>query len=209
MSDVQAVLRGNLRAFRRLRKLSQGELAAQVTALGYPLNQTIVSRLESGTRAATVEELFVVAMALNVSPIALLLPGDARHVVKIGSVSVPAAQVYGWTLGYVPLEPTALGHELYRQALPRWLAERGETESRSMEAWFRRTMQELNAELRLRTRRAMRNLSEEPTASPQEESLVTKTSKTVRNRRAPAKSAGAREAKAKALLARAQKETKP
>ncbi|MEW2303026.1 helix-turn-helix transcriptional regulator [Streptomyces sp. NPDC006655] len=51
------------------RGLAQRELAARVTALGRPMSNTMLSRIE---RARDIDDLVALAQALRVSPLALL-----------------------------------------------------------------------------------------------------------------------------------------
>lgn len=52
--------------------LSQGELADRAAERGLSLHQTTVSKIESGTRAVTVDDLWILASALGVSVLELL-----------------------------------------------------------------------------------------------------------------------------------------
>ena len=54
------------------RGLSQRELAARVTALGRPMSNTMLSRIELVKRRCDIDDLVAIAEALQVSPLALL-----------------------------------------------------------------------------------------------------------------------------------------
>ncbi|WP_330289992.1 helix-turn-helix domain-containing protein [Streptomyces sp. NBC_00576] len=54
------------------RRLAQGELAARVTALGRPMSNTMLSRIERAERRCDVDDLVALAQALHVSPLVLL-----------------------------------------------------------------------------------------------------------------------------------------
>ncbi|WUV17708.1 helix-turn-helix domain-containing protein [Streptomyces sp. NBC_01485] len=54
------------------RGLSQRQLAGRVTALGHPMSNTTLSRIERIQRRCDVDDLVVIAEALLVSPLVLL-----------------------------------------------------------------------------------------------------------------------------------------
>ncbi|WP_439940047.1 helix-turn-helix domain-containing protein [Streptomyces sp. BBFR115] len=54
------------------RGLAQRELATRVTALGRPMSNTMLSRIERAQRRCDVDDLVALAQALGVSPLALL-----------------------------------------------------------------------------------------------------------------------------------------
>ncbi|MBB1256236.1 helix-turn-helix transcriptional regulator [Streptomyces sp. OF3] len=56
------------------RGLSQRQLAARCAALGNPMSNTTVSRIERGQRGCDVDDLIVIAQALRV-PFPVLLHG--------------------------------------------------------------------------------------------------------------------------------------
>ena len=90
------------------RGLSQARLARRLRDHGYPLDRTAVTRIESGERGISIDDLVAIAAALNVSPGWLLLPArsDDEPVEIVGSWSAPAWQAWQWVDGLYPL-PTA------------------------------------------------------------------------------------------------------
>ncbi|MFF0683926.1 helix-turn-helix domain-containing protein [Streptomyces tendae] len=54
------------------RGLSQRELAARVTALGRPMSNTMLSRVERAHRRCDIDDLSVIAEALHILPVVLL-----------------------------------------------------------------------------------------------------------------------------------------
>ncbi|MDT0613585.1 helix-turn-helix domain-containing protein [Streptomyces lancefieldiae] len=56
------------------RGLGQRQLAARCTALGRPMSNTMLSRIELAKRRCDIDDLVAIAAALQVSP-AALLPG--------------------------------------------------------------------------------------------------------------------------------------
>ncbi|OKK02628.1 DNA-binding protein [Streptomyces sp. CB03234] len=62
----------NLEILRTESGLSQRQLAARCTALGHPMSNTTVSRIERVQRRCDMDDLVAIAHALHVSPLALL-----------------------------------------------------------------------------------------------------------------------------------------
>ena len=54
------------------RGLAQRELAARVTAIGRPMSNTMLSRIERAQRRCDIDDLVALAQALRVSPLVLL-----------------------------------------------------------------------------------------------------------------------------------------
>jgi transcriptional regulator with XRE-family HTH domain len=52
--------------------LSQRQLAGRVTALGHPMSNTMLSRIERAQRRCDIDDLIAIAEALLVSPLVLL-----------------------------------------------------------------------------------------------------------------------------------------
>ncbi|MFJ7205247.1 helix-turn-helix domain-containing protein [Streptomyces sp. NPDC098789] len=65
---------GAIERLRTARGFAQRELADRVTALGRPMSNTMLSRIERTQRRCDVDDLVVLAAALGVSPLALLHP---------------------------------------------------------------------------------------------------------------------------------------
>ncbi|GAA4865871.1 helix-turn-helix transcriptional regulator [Kitasatospora terrestris] len=66
----------NLLRLRKARGLSTTQLAASLKSLGQPVPATGITRVEKGERRVDTDDLVALALALNVSPAALLLPAD-------------------------------------------------------------------------------------------------------------------------------------
>lgn len=93
---------GQLRPVRERRRYTQAELAAAVTQIGHPMHQTQVAKIERGERRATIDDVFALAAALDVSPLALILP-RSNEGVRIGHVAVRGDDAWSWVLAQVPL----------------------------------------------------------------------------------------------------------
>lgn len=103
-SDVVAA---QLRAHRAAEGISAQGLAERCAVLGMPsLNRSVLANIENGRRegAVSVDELFVLAVALNMPPLALLLPlgGDAKVEVA-PKLEAHARAVLEWATGQEPL----------------------------------------------------------------------------------------------------------
>lgn len=65
-AEVRTELGFRVRSLRIARQVSQEELARRMTTAGIPTGPVTVGRIEAGTRPTPVEELFVIAHALDV-----------------------------------------------------------------------------------------------------------------------------------------------
>lgn len=104
------VLPGQVRRIRRLRGWTQREFADELdrTAPEAKLTRGAVAKIESGSRGVTLDELFVLAAALNVSPTYLLTPEeDTTEVAVADGFNWAAGWVRQWLQGSTPLPPTA------------------------------------------------------------------------------------------------------
>lgn len=62
----------NVRAIRKRRNMSTYDLAGKLSAIGWPIHQTGVARIETGERRVDVDDLEALAAALDVTPDDLL-----------------------------------------------------------------------------------------------------------------------------------------
>ncbi len=100
------VAREMIRRLRNDRGWTQTALAERLTQAGLPLGQTDVSKIESGTREVTVDDLIVICAALNVSPSRVLEGAQLDpqpSVTVIPSVTVPLSRFRRWIRGHEPL----------------------------------------------------------------------------------------------------------
>lgn len=89
--------------------MTQNELASALANNGHPIPVSSIGRIESGHRRVEVDDLMALAIALNVSPLALLLP-DARSPYDVVNATtwdtVQATHLWGYCLGiYDPIDP--------------------------------------------------------------------------------------------------------
>jgi transcriptional regulator with XRE-family HTH domain len=89
---------------RQLRRLSVRDLAALLEKQGTRMLPSAISKIENGQRDVRAEELVSLAIALNVSPNRLLLPGDSGESVVLPNGRKCSGQaVWRWAAGEQPL----------------------------------------------------------------------------------------------------------
>jgi transcriptional regulator with XRE-family HTH domain len=119
------VLAARVKAARKRRGFTQQQLADRLgAALGRPVDRVTISKLEQGgTRSnATVEEVWALALALNVAPVHLLVPlEDTAPLEIVPGLPVPARAARAIVRGEFPLTDDVFG----------WLAEQPRSEVES------------------------------------------------------------------------------
>jgi transcriptional regulator with XRE-family HTH domain len=94
-----------VKRFREDRRLSYAELSRKLTELGRDVPPLGLRRIESGARRVDADDLAALALALSVSPLALLLPTGPSAVLP-GGKRYPAEQIWDWGTGEHPLFAT-------------------------------------------------------------------------------------------------------
>lgn len=91
----------NVRQVRERRRLSQQQLASKMGDLGRPVQASTIAKIEGGDRRVDVDDLLVLAVALNVAPARLLVPdtGMDDEVAITKSVRMPGWSVWAWANG--------------------------------------------------------------------------------------------------------------
>ncbi|MGW4974676.1 helix-turn-helix domain-containing protein [Streptomyces mirabilis] len=95
----------NVLRFRTDRGLSTTRLSAALKELGHSIPATGITRIEKGERRVDTDDLVALALALNVSPVALLLPAaeDSETPIELTEgVALPARKAWAWTDGDEP-----------------------------------------------------------------------------------------------------------
>ena len=93
-----------VRDIRKRRGWSQGRLVDELRALGGDLDQSQLSRIESGDRRVSLDEALAIATALGVSPVHLFVPPTAGDAVMLTpEMRYPSRAVRQWVRGQVPL----------------------------------------------------------------------------------------------------------
>lgn len=105
----------NLARLRGDRKLSTVRLAKALEELGNPIPATGITRIEKGQRRVDADDLVALAIALDVTPNALLLPPTpAEDVALTPAVHTSALNAWKWATGDTALpreSPIPLGYE--------------------------------------------------------------------------------------------------
>jgi transcriptional regulator with XRE-family HTH domain len=100
----------NLKRLRQERGLSYAELARRLAAsdIGHPILDTGLIKIERGDRRVDVDDLVALAVALDVTPNALLIPHSdvaaiPRSQALTGDVAGSPQDLWAWATGEVPL----------------------------------------------------------------------------------------------------------
>jgi transcriptional regulator with XRE-family HTH domain len=119
------VVASNVKLWRRRRGLDQQGLADRLSELGWTVDRTAVTRIETNDRKVTVDDLALLAVALNVPVPLLMLP---VHVETFADVALtpkgPTAAVYPWLMWEWMLGNEALPG-------PDWIGQTGDVEWRT------------------------------------------------------------------------------
>lgn len=117
----------NVKRIRSALGMTQRELSIALGKLGRPIPESSIGKIEMGVRKVEVDDLMAFAVALDVSPLALLLP-DARSenetVSLTGVRRTNARKVWLWATGRRLLNPYAsedLEEVRLLSSIPGWL----------------------------------------------------------------------------------------
>lgn len=103
-----------LRSTRRRREWTQQDLADRLSAIGASVDRSAIAKIEAGKRGVSVDEALWLAVALGVSPTALLLPRSGGRFQVAPTVVVTAAYARDWFGGEGYLGATAPTAEDWR-----------------------------------------------------------------------------------------------
>ena len=92
-----------VRELRKARGMTQQGLADRVALLGTPIHQTVIARIEKGTRELTLREAFHFAWALDVAPVHLFTPTDDEPIDIGPNMQAEPHEVRAWIRGQWPL----------------------------------------------------------------------------------------------------------
>ncbi|KOG77350.1 hypothetical protein ACZ90_59415 [Streptomyces albus subsp. albus] len=103
----------NVERLREARKMTKKDLSERVGALGRSIPPLGISRIEAGTRRIDTDDLVALALALNVSPLTLLLPDawDEEQVRLTASVRLSTRTAWLWAQGQMPASELPLADE--------------------------------------------------------------------------------------------------
>ena len=94
-----------VRALRESRGMSKTELGRRLAELGRPMSLDVITKLERGRRTIDVDDLVALAVALEVTPNRLLLPGTARVDAQVpitDEVTLRERAAWDWAQGRRP-----------------------------------------------------------------------------------------------------------
>jgi len=91
------------RQFREKRGLGYADLSRKLAKMGREIPPLGLRRIESGGRRVDVDDLVALALALEVSPLVLLLPAETSSVTAKGDRYV-AERIWSWARGEVMLD---------------------------------------------------------------------------------------------------------
>lgn len=104
----------NIRRYRRAAEITTAALSQRLDALGQPIPDTGVTKTEKDTRRVDVDDLVAFALALGVTPNALLLPRADYMPHRLTPVAGgPAEKLWQWAQGEEPLHLTIPGADTW------------------------------------------------------------------------------------------------
>ena len=92
-----------VRKFRESRRFSYAELSRKLGQFGREIPPLGLRRIEAGDRRVDVDDLAALAIALNVSPLALLLPMTDSRVLPADEDAHHSEEIWRWGRGFSPL----------------------------------------------------------------------------------------------------------
>jgi transcriptional regulator with XRE-family HTH domain len=93
----------NVARLRGARGLTREALSERLTEVGRPIRATGLARLEAGRRRVDADDLVALALALDVSPVRLLMPADQVDTVELtDSRKVAWQAAWRWAVGEEP-----------------------------------------------------------------------------------------------------------
>lgn len=111
----------NVKRLRNDANLGLRGLAKKLGDIGRPLTHSAIDQIEKGDRRVDVDDLMALAVALDVSPITLLMPAGVESdtaVTASGTGEVSAETLWNWCNASYPLRGPVLA--FYGRALPAW-----------------------------------------------------------------------------------------
>lgn len=92
-----------VRRFREMRRFGYADLSRKLAQYGREIPPLGLRRIESGERRVDADDLAALAVALNVSPLALLLPMEDSRVLPADEDAHPSEEIWRWGRGFSPL----------------------------------------------------------------------------------------------------------
>jgi transcriptional regulator with XRE-family HTH domain len=112
----------NIGRLRKASGLTLAELSERLTETGHPISLSAISKIENVNRSVDTDDLVALAIALNVSPLALLMPAPDRswEASAVTGATTSAERLWRWATGETPLH----GQDqrgFQARSLPWWL----------------------------------------------------------------------------------------
>jgi transcriptional regulator with XRE-family HTH domain len=126
LGETGRVVARNIRTIRKARNLAYTELSARLHELDREIPTWGLRKIESGGRRVDTDDLVALALALNVSPLALLLSTEPSSLVPKAK-TYPPERVWDWAMGLDALGGGVI--EFMRDSNPLRASE--------MESWLR------------------------------------------------------------------------
>lgn len=126
LSKTGTVVARNIRTIRKARNLPYTELSARLHELGREIPTWGLRKIESGGRRVDTDDLVALALALNVSPLALLLSTEPSSLVPKAK-TYPPERIWEWAMGL-----DALGGDLIA-----FMRDSNPLKAPEMESWLR------------------------------------------------------------------------
>ena len=120
----------NLKRVRQERSLTQEQVSRRLDGTGHSIGPAAVGKIETGDRRVEVDDLMALAVALDVSPLSLLLPWswypDQPQAVTGLHTKPTAERIWMWAIGSEPLFADADAdedavREFKEASVPPWL----------------------------------------------------------------------------------------
>lgn len=99
----EAILAARVREMRTRQGLTQQDLSERVHALGGALDRVAIIKIENGNRGVALDEVLLLAAALQVAPVQLMSPHARSAKVTLGNVTVSGNRLRRWIRGRKPL----------------------------------------------------------------------------------------------------------
>lgn len=112
VTSTGVVVGANIARIRKARGMSTYRLAEALAAVDRPIAQSQISRIEAGKRKVDVDDLMAFAVALKVSPSALLLEPSMEGYQEVTSAGIIRSEIaWQWLYGERPLEEDLPPHD--------------------------------------------------------------------------------------------------
>ena len=104
MALPSKVFRGRVKEARKARGWTQRDLAAALEKVDVKIDASNITRLESGSRTVTLDEVIAIAVVLGVSPLHLIVPLDDNGAQLTPALTVTTQEARAWLRGQTPLK---------------------------------------------------------------------------------------------------------